>query len=808
MAQRGNRYARRNVPEAERADEAARVAAETDLREIPLELAPLIAPYKRRGRLSLRVERLPFRSRLSKGRNNGDRSWSLAPDELDDIIYSPPNGMVEAHTLAIRVVSLDGGDGATLALLDYPIPACEPVAAAEADGAPAARSMVDDAELQRLREEVVHARISIADCESELAKAHSEADRLRAECKLVETELSQARSAWEGELRERLATAAQQAAKDLENARRGWIAEQSSDVAQSDAAVRDRIAKEKARWQQEADVAQAQAEKSWQAAEAARLAAAERAWQSRLDAAVAEARAAADAPRIEDLELRRLRDELASTRIALVARQTELAQATATQESERTRWRQESAATLAANETRLKGEAAAALAAAETRLKAEGAAALAATETRLRADAEDRVASLESHWRGQLQRTVAEWSEKLARAESSLAKAQSGLDASRSDLAEVASLREQLASAKSALVERETALAAAEAKLDEMRPGVDAYQVTDAELQRLKKDLAAVQATLAEREAELRDERTTSGQARKRWQQELEASLASARTTWKSDEATRLEAAEAHGRQQAAQELDEVMARLRESEASLSQARTEMENLRQGGEDSELRRVRGDLLAAQAVLAERERELTQARRALERTEQPWEMPRQVSIDRSPEDWRSEEEAEERSERTRARRRLARDIGVAGAVAALLMVAFLRVEPTISADLMPQLEPLTARIEPLLRQVGLPLHWQQTAPEPLTPPPAPEVPRSLIGVHDANIRSGPSTKTAVVATLPRDKPVTVVERRGDWALVQFNVNGAVIQQGWIYGSFLKDAAVEPSGSEARPAASHS
>jgi uncharacterized protein YraI len=61
------------------------------------------------------------------------------------------------------------------------------------------------------------------------------------------------------------------------------------------------------------------------------------------------------------------------------------------------------------------------------------------------------------------------------------------------------------------------------------------------------------------------------------------------------------------------------------------------------------------------------------------------------------------------------------------------------------------------------------------------------------VHDANIRSGPSTKTAVVATLPRDKPVTVVERRGDWAMVQFNVNGAVIQQGWMRGSFLKDVA---------------
>jgi hypothetical protein len=50
---------------------------------VALELAPLIAPYRKHGRLSLRVERLPPRARLSHGHDNGDRSWSLRPDELD-----------------------------------------------------------------------------------------------------------------------------------------------------------------------------------------------------------------------------------------------------------------------------------------------------------------------------------------------------------------------------------------------------------------------------------------------------------------------------------------------------------------------------------------------------------------------------------------------------------------------------------------------------------------------------------------------------------------------------------------------------
>ena len=52
---------------------------------VPLALAPLIAPYKKRGRVKLRIERLPRRARLSQGQNNGDGSWSLMLDELDII---------------------------------------------------------------------------------------------------------------------------------------------------------------------------------------------------------------------------------------------------------------------------------------------------------------------------------------------------------------------------------------------------------------------------------------------------------------------------------------------------------------------------------------------------------------------------------------------------------------------------------------------------------------------------------------------------------------------------------------------------
>src|SRR5260221_5626780 len=88
---------------------------------IPVALAPLLSPYKRHGRLSLRIERLPRTARLSAGRNNGDNSWSLTLDQLEDLTYLPPQGMAETHSLAVRIIGLDsGGCPPTRAALPLP----------------------------------------------------------------------------------------------------------------------------------------------------------------------------------------------------------------------------------------------------------------------------------------------------------------------------------------------------------------------------------------------------------------------------------------------------------------------------------------------------------------------------------------------------------------------------------------------------------------------------------------------------------------------------------------------------------------
>ena len=74
-----------------RAEKASGPAASSSSsRAVALDLASLIAPYRRQGRFTLRIENLPQGARLTAGRNNGDRTWSLALDELDGLSYFPP----------------------------------------------------------------------------------------------------------------------------------------------------------------------------------------------------------------------------------------------------------------------------------------------------------------------------------------------------------------------------------------------------------------------------------------------------------------------------------------------------------------------------------------------------------------------------------------------------------------------------------------------------------------------------------------------------------------------------------------------
>ncbi len=102
-------------------------APESDHPGIPLDLEPLLAPHLHHARLSIRVERLPPRARLSKGHNNGDCTFSLKPEELDDLYYVPPDGTDNPHAdLAVRIVKLDDDYATTLELIDLDVPSAAP----------------------------------------------------------------------------------------------------------------------------------------------------------------------------------------------------------------------------------------------------------------------------------------------------------------------------------------------------------------------------------------------------------------------------------------------------------------------------------------------------------------------------------------------------------------------------------------------------------------------------------------------------------------------------------------------------------
>src|SRR5262249_19745879 len=132
-------------------------SADVPLRAVLLKLAPLLQPHRAKGRLALRIERVPQLARLSSGRNNGHGSWSRASDELDGLEYMGPEG-AELPVLSIRIIGLEQ-DGATLAVLPFPV-TDSGMADSPADGASG------DDYLERLSAELKSAKVALAARES------------------------------------------------------------------------------------------------------------------------------------------------------------------------------------------------------------------------------------------------------------------------------------------------------------------------------------------------------------------------------------------------------------------------------------------------------------------------------------------------------------------------------------------------------------------------------------------------------------------------------------------------------------------
>jgi hypothetical protein len=120
-----------------------------------------------------------------------------------------------------------------------------------------------------------------------------------------------------------------------------------------------------------------------------------------------------------------------------------------------------------------------------------------------------------------------------------------------------------------------------------------------------------------------------------------------------------------------------------------------------------------------------------------------------------------------------------------AVAAALVAVYLSTGKTLVSEWWPQLVSVAIGDEPA--------PTTGTSSESSAPTsPAVASRRGVVGATGANLRAGPSTSSAVIAALPRDAEVTLVERRGSWMQVRTaSRDGTRQQEGWVYAPSLKE-----------------
>ena len=705
-------------------------------RVFPIDLIPLLAPHKKHGKLTLRVERLPQQTRLSAGTRNSDGSWSLTRDELEDLEYIVPEGVDATTSLSVRVVSLTAGS--TLAVLDYPI---------VADGAPAVDGRHDvageETQVERLLDELAKVKASLA-----------ERDRTLAVTPSVEASLVAAETRWAAEMDARLAAETAKAALQLEQTRRAWDAEQSERLAKLEARAQEMVADARERALSDAREAALAAERAWKAEEAARLATAEASWREQLAKTSAEADArvasAAAADRHSDAELRAVREQVTALQATLGARDAAIAAAS----DAAVRAKRDAEDALARAQSEWKAAEAARLAAAEAQWRASSTAALAGASG-------DREAGLLAEVTT-LRAAVAERDAALTRAEEAAQDALAKVsEAGEKD----AALRSELAGLKAAVAERDAALkraedAAAEAKreMQEALSKADsaaraaaadehAREVMpaalesdkDAELRRLREKAATLEAKLIKANKAAEDEQL-------KWQRDAQDAIARATKDWIAKEGSRRATTEAQVRKEIGAQLAQATSRYEAAEAALAQIR--LREAKMDGGRSEV-----ELAGARSALVAREAELTRLREEIEALRNGAPALVEAPVAAAPAN------------------RYVRDVSIAAAIGVAVVVLY----PFVSSLMTP------APVAPVVAKVV----------EAPAPAPAPVVRTAVLSL-DARLRAGPSTKVGIVAPLDKGVAVTIVEERGEWIRVRAAAaEGKPLREGWVKVSQIKE-----------------
>ncbi|MBL6852037.1 MAG: SH3 domain-containing protein [Alphaproteobacteria bacterium] len=769
MAARSKGFARRLA--AERLAESLGVDARAqppDVKAVPLRVLPLIQPHRSRGLHTVRIERVPQLARLTRGRNNGNGSWSLLLDEVDGVEYVGPDSALDRPALALRLLDRDGG---TIAMLELPVDA----SVAE----DLTREAVDIDYLRRLTEELQSARNALVDREKELS------------------ELRRAPRQDSGDLQRRLEAAAQLA---QEQAKKLWQDDE-----------RARFAAAEAHWRESAEGAAADAQtkavaaiRDAEARAAQQIADAERTFRDRLAAAEAKARdagTAVAAGQAASAEAQRLREQVTTLEATLRRRDDDFGlmrrdataaqqrakddlaaaerqwQAKSADELKRLTARAETAERALAGNRDAQGSRDAELRTLQQKLADSDRALNAARDAQASRDAELR--SLRDE-RTALEARLADAASKGVPADAVDRQIESALSSARQKW-------EADAAARLARAEAAFQIAAAEAKartdaLASAPAGPSAADiacqvetaVTAAKAEWQAGEVLRIAAAEARVRAELPPPPAPKGVAPEAVQAKIDAALASARAAWKSEESTRLAQAEGEWRTDSVARLTR---RAEAAEAALAEAQSVPPPA--SFDDAHINGLRREIEELRKALSDREVETAQLRASLESRRSV----RESKPKFFPEPAREPEHEMTIHDSGRRNRKMLRDIAFIFGAVAIVAFGFPFVVPYLPYEMQDGIAQLQASV------FGTVPAGYATAPA-AKPAPAAATPAAATGApaviaRTANIHAGASAGADVVTRLKKGDPVIALETQGDWTHVKTaNIDG------WVLTSSLK------------------
>lgn len=693
---------------------------------IPLNLKSVIAPYRDRGRFTIRLEQLPQSARLSAGTNNGDRTWSLALDELEDLAYFPPPG-AGAHTLGVRLIAKDEDGAHTLALIDLGVDA-DAEDLDKRDGG----AVIALAQDKALQAEVAQLRASLAERDAALAKRDAElAERgaaiARGEDNRAEVaQLRAALAARDAQLAERDAELAE---RDIELAHRN---------ARLDAREKELLEQQQlnswtaglAEEKREAELTQA--ERDWQDAEASRREALkvelEEAFDKRLAEQDRRSGAVLDALNHQHEEaLSELRAQLSAAEAAIAG-----------QGAEKAAWHGEVAKLQQEFEDRMRAMRSEAETEAARRER-EFVETLGAARKTAEAEAGERLKAAETGW----QKRLAELAARCEVAEARIMPQTAAREADHA--AELNRLRAQLE-----CVEQDAQWALKEARAAAEREMVATLKAAEAEWQNQIAQAETDASVLADLRAQLEHAR-----------QEGEEAVAAARAEAGQDVAAKLKAAEAEWKSRGDAVIAELTQRLGEAEAALADAN------KQNAADAdayirelnaELRNLRKSLVAREAELARLKAVLEEERAGTARGAAPVAAWKPVAGHQSV-----REPAPQKTDR-----RLIRDAAMVAVAVMAAVLAWPSVAPWFLDAPAPTQVAAVARPKPV---------------------PVGDILSIATVERGVNLRGGPSVKDKVLGSAARGDNVTILEERGNWVRGVVSGQGRPGVEGWIYKSAL-------------------